>query len=60
MLLKSEIEITFNSIYTAKKGKVVFEFASETPGFDVAEDKNSLGTALGWRVEGYSEKCFRK
>lgn len=36
----------FNSIYTAEKGKVVFEFASDTPGFDVDEDKDSLGTAL--------------
>lgn len=36
----------FNSIYTAEKGKVIFEFASDTPGFDVDEDKDSLGGAL--------------
>lgn len=36
----------FNSIYTAEKGKVVFEFATDTPGFDVDEARDSLGTAL--------------
>lgn len=36
----------FNSIYLAEQGKVVFEFATDTPGFDVDEDRDSLGTAL--------------
>lgn len=36
----------FNSIYIGEKGNVVFEFATDGPGFDVDEDKNSLGTAL--------------
>jgi len=36
----------FKSIYLAEKGKVVFEFATDGPGFDLDEDKDSLGTAL--------------
>src|SRR5699024_4974078 len=36
----------FKSIYLAEKGKIVFEFATDGPGFDLDEDKDSLGTAL--------------
>ncbi|MGM8365656.1 VOC family protein [Virgibacillus sp. W0181] len=36
----------FNSIYIGEKGNVVFEFATDGPGFDVDEDRESLGTAL--------------
>ncbi len=36
----------FNSIYLSEKGNVVFEFATDDPGFDVDEDKDSLGAAL--------------
>lgn len=36
----------FKSIYTSEKGNVVFEFATDGPGFDLDEDKDSLGTAL--------------
>lgn len=36
----------FNSIYLSEKGNVVFEFATDGPGFDVDEDKDSLGTSL--------------
>src|SRR5699024_10105141 len=36
----------FKSIYLAEKGKTVFEFATDGPGFDLDEDKDSLGTAL--------------
>lgn len=36
----------FNSIYVSEKGHVVFEFATDGPGFDRDEDKDALGTAL--------------
>lgn len=36
----------FNSIYLAEKGNVVFEFATDGPGFDRDENKDALGTAL--------------
>lgn len=36
----------FNSIYTRERGHVVFEFATDGPGFDVDEDLKSLGTML--------------
>ncbi|WP_240375684.1 VOC family protein [Bacillus piscicola] len=36
----------FNSIYMGEKGGVVFEFATDGPGFEVDEDMESLGTAL--------------
>ncbi|WP_313237208.1 VOC family protein [Sporosarcina ureae] len=36
----------FNSIYTREKGHVVFEFATEGPGFDIDEDMKSLGSML--------------
>ncbi|TRM10944.1 ring-cleaving dioxygenase [Lentibacillus cibarius] len=36
----------FNSIYTGEKGNIVFEFATDGPGFDLDEDMESLGTAL--------------
>ncbi|MGM8212201.1 VOC family protein [Virgibacillus sp. W0430] len=36
----------FNSIYMGEKGNVVFEFATDGPGFFVDEDKELLGTAL--------------
>ena len=36
----------FNSIYTKEKGKIVFEFATDGPGFDIDEDMKSLGTML--------------
>lgn len=36
----------FRSIYIGEKGNVVFEFATDGPGFDVDEDKSELGTSL--------------
>src|SRR5699024_3534209 len=36
----------FKSIYTSEAGNIVFEFATDGPGFDVDEDVASLGTAL--------------
>ncbi|PIC68932.1 ring-cleaving dioxygenase [Sporosarcina sp. P16b] len=36
----------FNSIYTKEKGKIVFEFATDGPGFDIDEDILSLGSML--------------
>ncbi|MCG1028845.1 VOC family protein [Virgibacillus halodenitrificans] len=36
----------FKSIYTGEKGNVVFEFATDGPGFEIDEDMSSLGTAL--------------
>ncbi|PID14646.1 ring-cleaving dioxygenase [Sporosarcina sp. P34] len=36
----------FNSIYTKEKGKIVFEFATDGPGFDIDEDIQSLGSML--------------
>lgn len=36
----------FRSIYTGEKGDIVFEFATEGPGFDVDEDPSELGTSL--------------
>lgn len=36
----------FNSIYLNEKGKIVFEFATDGPGFDIDEDKDALGTEL--------------
>ena len=36
----------FESIYTYERGRVVFEFATDEPGFAVDEDKESLGRAL--------------
>ncbi|PIC79370.1 ring-cleaving dioxygenase [Sporosarcina sp. P18a] len=36
----------FNSIYTKEKGKIVFEFATDGPGFDIDEDILSLGSTL--------------
>ncbi|ARF14065.1 VOC family protein [Sporosarcina ureae] len=36
----------FNSIYTREKGHVVFEFATEGPGFDIDEEMKSLGSML--------------
>lgn len=36
----------FNSIYIKEKGRVVFEFATDGPGFDVDEDMKSLGSML--------------
>src|SRR5699024_11487922 len=45
----------FKSIYLAEKGKSVFEFATDGPGFDLDEDKDSLGTALKRSEEHTSE-----
>lgn len=52
-LQKSENGVTelkdrnyFNSVYTVEKGKVVFEFATDGPGFEIDEDNQSLGTSL--------------
>ncbi|GAB4075214.1 ring-cleaving dioxygenase [Barrientosiimonas marina] len=36
----------FNSVYIPEKGNVIFELATDGPGFDLDEDKASLGTAL--------------
>lgn len=36
----------FNSIYTGEKGNIVFEFATDGPGFDLDEDMDTLGTTL--------------
>ncbi|MDW0110601.1 VOC family protein [Sporosarcina aquimarina] len=36
----------FNSIYTGEKGNIVFEFATDGPGFDLDESLESLGTTL--------------
>ena len=36
----------FKSIYLSERGDVVFEFATDEPGFDVDEDKSELGTSL--------------
>lgn len=36
----------FRSIYTGEKGNIVFEFATDGPGFDVDEDASELGTSL--------------
>src|SRR5699024_7999717 len=36
----------FKSIYLTEKGKIVFEYATYGPGFDLDEDKDSLGTEL--------------
>lgn len=36
----------FKSIYVNERGNVVFEFATDEPGFDVDEDKSELGTSL--------------
>lgn len=36
----------FKSIYTKENGKVVFEFATDGPGFEVDEAKEELGSAL--------------
>ncbi|PIC76079.1 ring-cleaving dioxygenase [Sporosarcina sp. P19] len=36
----------FNSIYIKERGRVVFEFATDGPGFDVDEDMESLGSML--------------
>lgn len=36
----------FKSIYVSERGNVVFEFATDEPGFDVDEDKSELGTSL--------------
>lgn len=36
----------FKSIYLGERGNIVFEFATDGPGFDLDEDMESLGTAL--------------
>lgn len=36
----------FKSIYTSERGDVVFEFATDEPGFDVDEDKSELGSSM--------------
>lgn len=36
----------FKSIYVSERGNIVFEFATDEPGFDVDEDKSELGTSL--------------
>lgn len=36
----------FNSIYSKEKGRIIFEFATDGPGFDVDEDMKSLGSIL--------------
>ncbi|MDN6625947.1 MAG: VOC family protein [Pisciglobus halotolerans] len=36
----------FNSIYSVEKGKIVFEFATDGPGFYIDEDEQTLGTSL--------------
>ncbi|WP_411842787.1 VOC family protein [Salinicoccus sp. HZC-1] len=36
----------FNSIYLGERGNVVFEFATDGPGFEIDEDMAALGTAL--------------
>lgn len=36
----------FKSVYTSEFGNIVFEFATDDPGFDVDEDKKDLGTSL--------------
>ncbi len=36
----------FKSIYLGEQGNIVFEFATDGPGFDMDEDMESLGTAL--------------
>lgn len=36
----------FESIYLGEKGNVVFEFATDGPGFDLDEDMESLGSSL--------------
>ncbi|WP_040285209.1 VOC family protein [Sporosarcina koreensis] len=36
----------FNSIYMGEKGNIVFEFATDGPGFDIDESLESLGTTL--------------
>ncbi|UJF15565.1 VOC family protein [Jeotgalibaca sp. MA1X17-3] len=36
----------FNSVYSIEKGKIVFEFATDGPGFTIDEDIASLGTTL--------------
>jgi len=36
----------FKAIYMREKGHVIFEFATDTPGFDIDEDKGKLGQKL--------------
>lgn len=36
----------FNSVYSVEKGKIVFEFATDGPGFEIDEKRQSLGTSL--------------
>ena len=36
----------FKSIYTSERGGIIFEFATDEPGFDVDEDKTELGSSL--------------
>jgi len=36
----------FNAMYMREKGHVIFEFATDTPGFDIDEPKGELGQKL--------------